>query len=110
LEGGSNTGVLETSVAPGAREKRTVINGGGQDTVTVMIYMCGTDLESRSGMATSDLKEMAAATLSDRVNVLVYTGGCTGWKNQVVSSRVNQIYQVKGAAWCAWNRIWEMCP
>lgn len=93
--GGSNTGVLDTSVAPGAREKRTVINGGGQDTVTVMIYMCGTDLESRSGMATSDLKEMAAATLSDRINVLVYTGGCTGWKNQVVSSRVNQIYQVK---------------
>lgn len=85
----------DTSVAPGARQKRTVIKGDGQDTVTVMVYMCGTDLESKSGMATSDLQEMAAAALSDNVHVLVYTGGCTGWRNQVVSSRVNQIYEVK---------------
>lgn len=92
---GDNTGVLNTSVAEEAREKRTVIKGNGQDQVTVMVYMCGTDLESRSGMATSDLQEMAAAKLSDKVNVIVYTGGCTGWKNQVVSSRANQIYEVK---------------
>lgn len=92
---GDNTGVLNTSVAEEAREKRTVIKGNGQDQVTVMVYMCGTDLESRSGMATSDLQEMAAAKLSDKVNVIVYTGGCTGWKNQAVSSRVNQIYEVK---------------
>lgn len=90
-----NLGVLNREVSPQAREKRTVLKGNGQDTVTIMVYMCGTDLESRAGMGTSDLTEMTRAEISDKVNLLVYTGGCTGWKNQIVSSRTNQIYQVK---------------
>lgn len=93
--GGGNTGVLNTEVAAGAREKRTVIRGGGQDTVTIMVYMCGTDLESKSGMATSDLTEMTKAKIGEQVNLLVYTGGCSGWQNRTVSSSTNQIYQIK---------------
>jgi len=91
-----NVGVLNREVAPEARDKYTQILGGGKDVVTVMVYMCGTDLESRGGMATNDLMEMAAATLSDNVNVIVYTGGCKNWKNSIVSSSVNQIYKVVG--------------
>lgn len=91
---GSNTGRLNTSVDSQAREKRTQILGKGKDEVTIMVYMCGTDLESRSGMATSDLQEMLAADLGDKVNLIVFTGGCTKWKNNVVSSSVNQIYQI----------------
>ncbi len=91
----SNTGRLDTSVAQGAREKYTVLRGEGQDTVTLMVYVCGTDLESRSGMASADLQEMTAAALSDQVNLLVCTGGCKQWKNDVVSSSVNQIYKVE---------------
>ncbi len=90
-----NLGILNREVSTQAREKRTVLKGNGQDTVTIMVYMCGTDLESRAGMGTSDLTEMTRAEISDQVNLLVYTGGCTGWKNQIVSSRTNQIYQVK---------------
>lgn len=93
--GSDNTGILNTKVSPDARDKRTVIKGGGKDTITIMVYMCGTDLESRSGMATSDLQEMAAAELSDKINLLVYTGGCEQWRNNVVSSSTNQIYQIK---------------
>ena len=92
---GSNIGRLNTSVASGARAKRTNILGGGKDVVTIMVYMCGTDLESKYGMGTSDLQEMAAAALSDQVNVIVYTGGCKQWKNNVVSNSVNQIYKVE---------------
>ncbi len=91
---GSNTGRLNTSVASEAREKRTEILGKGRDVVTIMVYMCGTDLESRSGMATSDLQEMLNADLGDNVNLIVYTGGCKQWKNNVVSNSKNQIYQV----------------
>lgn len=90
---GSHSDLNET-VATGAREKRTKILGGNRDTVTVMIYMCGTDLESRSGMATSDLQEMASASLGD-LNIIVYTGGCKSWRNNIISNRYNQIYQVK---------------
>lgn len=92
---GSNTSKLNTSVAKSAREKRTEILGKGKDEVTIMVYMCGTDLESRSGMGTSDLQEMLAADLGENVNLLVYTGGCSKWQNNVVSSTKNQIYQIK---------------
>ena len=94
-ENGGNSGVLDDQVSGEARAKRTVIRGGSQDTVTVMVYMCGTDLESRSGMGTADLNEMTAAKIGGRVNVIVYTGGCSRWQNRSVSNRVNQIYQVK---------------
>ena len=94
-DGSSNTGALNESVASGARAKRTEILGSGNDTFTIMVYMCGTDLESKSGMATADLKEMYNATISDKVNILVYTGGCKSWQNSLISSKVNQIYKVE---------------
>ncbi len=89
------TGVLSDSVVSGSREKRTKILGDGKDVVTIMVYLCGTDLESRSKMATSDLQEMAAADISENVNLIVYTGGCGRWNNNIISSRTNQIYQIK---------------
>lgn len=90
-----NTGVLNTKVAASARDKRTVIYGDGSDQVTLMVYLCGTDLESKSGMASNDLQEMCNATLSSNVNLLVYTGGCKSWKNSFISSSKNQIYKVE---------------
>ena len=93
---GSNTGSLDTTVASSARAKYLNLVGNGEDTVTVMVYMCATDLESKSGMASSDLAEMASATLSSKVNVIVYTGGCKQWKTQSISNNVNQIYKVEG--------------
>ncbi len=94
---GSFTGdtQVDTAVAAGSREKRTVIKGNNEDTVTLMIYMCGTDLESKYGMASSDMEEIRAASYGSNVNVIVYTGGCKAWKNSGISSSVNQIYQIK---------------
>lgn len=94
-QGTANTGRLDTSVAPGSRKKYTQLLGEGKDTATIMVYMCGTDLESRSGMGTADLQEMLNAQLGDNLNLLVYTGGCKAWKNATVSSSSNQIWQVK---------------
>ncbi len=94
-DGLKNTDVLDDTVADGSRSKFTSIKGGGADTVTFMVYMCGTDLESKYGMASNDLREMANASLSDNINIIVYTGGCTGWKTSGISSATNQIYQVK---------------
>ena len=91
----NNTQVLNTSVAAGARDKYTKLLGGGEDEVTLMVYLCGTDLESRSQMATKDLQEMAAADIGENVNLIVYTGGCKQWQNNVLDSNKNQIWQVK---------------
>ena len=90
----SNSAVPDESVSAKARDKYTVIRGNNQDTVTILVYMCGTDLESQQGMATSDLKEMANATIGKNINLIVYTGGCKRWRNNVISSSVNQIYRI----------------
>ena len=89
-----NTGKLDRSVASGSRDKYTNLLGNGKDNVTIMVYMCGTDLESQSGMASADLQEMLNATISSKVNLIVYTGGCSKWKNNRVSSSYNQIYKI----------------
>ena len=93
-DNGSNTGELDTSVAKNARDKYTTIKGNGKDEMTIMLYLCGTDLESRSKMATSDLQEMLNATVGDKINLIVYTGGCKQWQNNVLNSKTNQIWQV----------------
>ena len=54
---------------------------GGEKTVTVMIYMCGSNLESESGAATLDLIEMAGSGYdAKKVNLLVMTGGTRAWR------------------------------
>ena len=93
--GTANTGKLNETTASGARSKYTTINGNGKDVVTLMIYMCGTDLESKSGMASADLNEMKKASIGTNVNLLVYTGGCKGWKTSGISNSVNQIYKIE---------------
>ena len=99
--GGNNTGVLNLEVAPTSRDRYTRILGNNQDTATIMLYMCGTDLESQSAMASKDLQEMVNASLNDHINLIIYTGGCRQWRNSIVSSSVNQIYKVeKGGLIC----------
>ncbi|MCR5357499.1 MAG: peptidase C11 [Lachnospiraceae bacterium] len=93
--GYDDTEEADTTVAEGARDKYTVLKGDGSDTVTIMVYLCGTDLESKYGMATNDLAEMSRADISDKVNLIVYTGGCSKWKNDVVNNKTNQIYRIR---------------
>lgn len=59
------------------------------DTFTVMIYLCGTDLESEAGMATNDLLEMVRAGIRDNGNVTVYvqTGGTRKWNAEGITNR-----------------------
>ena len=92
----SNAGVLNKEVAAGVPAKMTQIYGNNRDVVTIMVYLCGSDLESNYGSATSDLKEMLSADLGNNVNLILYTGGTTKWRNNAISSNTNQIYQIKG--------------
>ncbi len=84
-------------VARGARSKYTKLRGKGRDTVTLMVYMIGTDLESQSGMGTADLNEMVYAGLDNsKVKVLVQTGGCRRWRNSVISAGKQQRWAING--------------
>ena len=90
----ANTGQLNTEVAGGARNKFTTIKGNGRDTVTLMVYMCASDLESSGGAATMDIQEMLNASANDNVNILLYTGGTKQWQNNVMNASTNEIYQI----------------
>ena len=82
-------------VSEALRDQFVTLKGDGTDTVTVMVYMIGSDLESEYGMATDDLKEMLNATLSDNVNVVIQTGGCKKWKTNGISNKHAQRYVVE---------------
>lgn len=56
---------------------------------TVMIYLCGTDLESDGGMASGNLTEIAQTTPNDSVNVVIETGGTKQWYAQNVGLEIN---------------------
>ena len=92
----TSTTVINTSVSNQARDKYTKLKGNGQDKTTLMVYMCGTDLESKYGMATNDLNEMLKATLNDNsLNIIVETGGTKTWKNSVMTAGTNQRWRIR---------------
>ena len=59
------------------------------DTFTLMVYLCGTDLESRAGMATSDLTEMVKSGVVKNGDLTIYiqTGGTSRWQTSGIASR-----------------------
>ncbi len=100
----ASSNAVNTSVSSGARDKYTTILGNGQDQVTVLVYMCGTDLESNYGMATADINEMALASHSDKVNIVIESGGTKRWKNNVLTAGTNQLWLVQDRALYPLNR------
>ena len=47
---------------------------------TVMLYLCGTDLESRYGFASDNLDEICTANIGHNVNFIIETGGTKEWR------------------------------
>lgn len=74
---------------------QTMLPGNpGGDTWTVFVYLCGTDLETRYGCASSNIAEMAEAAQSDNVNVILQTGGTRQWAIDAISSEELQRWRV----------------
>ncbi len=67
-----------------------------QETFTVMLYMCGTDLESQGGMASRDLLEMVKGGIPKNGNVTLYvqTGGTKRWQASGLENRSSQRWTV----------------
>lgn len=78
------------------REQQVKLKGNGEDTVTVLIYMNGSNLETDDSSATKDLEEMIKAGESDKVNVIIQTMGTKKWnKKYGIASDRSQIYSMK---------------
>lgn len=71
------------------------------DEWTIMIYMCGSDLESGNGFATGDITEIldtvnqGKADYNEDVNIIFETGGSTSWKKYNISSTKLERYHVQ---------------
>ena len=92
--GQTNTSSTTHIAADGFRENYTRVLGNGEDTWTVMVYVCGSNLESEGGCATSDIEEMIAADYGSNVNVILQTGGCTYWKMDGIEDGGVQRWQI----------------
>lgn len=67
------------AVISGVRQPRVKLRGDGTDTVTVLILMNGSDLESEYQEATADIAEMVRPVKTERVNILLETVGTKKW-------------------------------
>ena len=76
-------------------EHHLTITGKTKAKWTLMIYMCGSDLESDAGCATSDIKEMLGVkNQPDDVEIIIETGGSTKWKRYGISNNKLSHYHI----------------
>lgn len=88
------TNNTQTSVA-GVRNQLCQVKGNGEDTVTVMLYFNGSNLESEYGAACRDIKEIIDAVESDKVNLVLETISTRKWKNYDIASDHTQRYLIE---------------
>ena len=68
--------------------------------LTVMVYMCGSNLETLSGSATADIGEMLGSDFdTDRVNLVVMAGGSRRWDKDLRSGEAGTVefFRKRGA-------------
>ncbi len=85
------------AAAPQTEERDTVPEavakesfGSTESGWTLMIYLCGSDLESENGVSSFNIEEMCFAELTEDVSVLVETGGSGFWQWDNVDPAVLQ--------------------
>ncbi|MCR4649440.1 MAG: hypothetical protein K5776_10235 [Lachnospiraceae bacterium] len=71
-----NTGLMEITrpYSPG-------IPMGGEDTWTIFVYICGSNLETNDSSASDDIWEMVVGYPCKNVKFVVETGGAEEWQN-----------------------------
>jgi len=67
------------------------------DTWAIYWYLCGSDLESEAGFASTDINEMLAVNLPSNVFVVIEAGGALKWQNGMDASCNNRyLYNSEG--------------
>lgn len=64
-------------------------------TKTLMIYMCGSDLESGGGIATSNLQDLVSSKIDyENINIILCAGGSNKWYNKNISTTETSYFKV----------------
>ena len=61
---------------------------------TMFIYMCGSNLETKQGLAGKNINEILSADSAD-LNIVIQTGGAQTWRSHDISESAAQRYEVK---------------
>ena len=72
----ASTGIVDINKAP-ASDQAEAEDGSW----AVYWYLCGSDLETNWGAATTDLVELMEVQLPENVNIVIQTGGAAVWQN-----------------------------
>ena len=78
-----------------------------QDDWAIYLYLCGTDLETRSGAASADMLEIVNQKMPDGVTVVIQTGGARKWHNNIVNASYLERYALRGERFA---RVWQGEP
>ena len=62
---------------------------------TLLIYMCGSDLESSRGYASNNIEEILGAEIPKNINVILQTGGSENWHTTGISAEHIGRYEIK---------------
>lgn len=79
-------------------ESETSESSNNEAAYTIMIYMCGSDLESDTelgGLATLNINEILSVDLNDEVNVIIETGGSKRWYTPGINASYLQRFHVE---------------
>ena len=76
-------------------QKNSAVISGDNATKTIMVYMVGSDLESKHASATTDLLEMSEniPQLED-INIVVYLGGANQYYSDFIEDDENAILEL----------------
>ena len=83
---------LSTSSLNGSYEKPAYSPNSSS---SIFIYMCGSNLESKQGLASKNIDELLNADIPDNVTVVIETGGAKEWKSHNISNNKLQRYTIK---------------
>lgn len=62
---------------------------------TLFIYMCGSNLETKQGLAGKNIDEILSANIGDNINIVIETGGAKTWRSHDIDNSAIQRYEVK---------------
>lgn len=62
---------------------------------TIFIYMCGSNLETKQGLASKNIDEILSAEIGNNVTVVIETGGASTWRHHGIDNNAIQRYEVK---------------
>ena len=68
-----------TEVGPDRETEEAELVSGQDTSCTIFIYMCGSNLESKYGLASVNIDELLEADIPEQTNVIIETGGASRW-------------------------------